>query len=280
MESLRDRTVVLTGAAGGIGQEMVLALLEAGAHVLAVDRSEEGLAALAGRAGASAARMRSLALDIRDKDAAGRIAGTALDQFGRIYALVNNAGIGRSYFWKRTDRGARFWEVSRETTAEFFAVNVTAVIDLTSTIAPHLVSAGDGRIVTVTTSFFSMLAGGMHPYGNSKAALESFAAIAAGDLEGTGVTSNVLHPGGAVDTNMVLNRPGIARSDLLAPGVMVPPLLWLLGKDGATVSGRRLTAHFWDPAKPVAEAIAAADAPIAWSSLAAGTKRSVPVRPG
>ncbi|MGC1294179.1 MAG: SDR family oxidoreductase, partial [Alloacidobacterium sp.] len=75
-------------------------------------------------------------------------------------------------------------------------------------------------------------------YGPSKAALEALSAIMAKDLDGTGVTVNVLVPGGITNTPMV-SESGLDRAKMIQPEVMTPPLLWLVSDAAGKVTGRR-----------------------------------------
>jgi NAD(P)-dependent dehydrogenase (short-subunit alcohol dehydrogenase family) len=104
-------------------------------------------------------------------------------------------------------------------------------------------------------------------YGSSKAAAESAMAVLAADLKGTGVTSNVLVPGGVTNTPLVGENAG-DRSKMLQPEVMVKPLLWLVSDDAKDVSGKRFVAADWNAALPPAQAAEKAAAPIAWLSIA------------
>jgi NAD(P)-dependent dehydrogenase (short-subunit alcohol dehydrogenase family) len=126
-----------------------------------------------------------------------------------------------------------------------------------------------GRIVNITTSLGSMLRRGYTPYGPSKAAAEALTSVMAHDLDGTGVTANVLVPGGVTNTPMIPDASRFDRSKLLQPEVMVPPLLFLAAEESAAVSGQRFLAIDWDPALPPAEAAAKAGAPVAWRGIAA-----------
>jgi NAD(P)-dependent dehydrogenase (short-subunit alcohol dehydrogenase family) len=103
-------------------------------------------------------------------------------------------------------------------------------------------------------------------YGSSKAAAESAMAVLAADLIGTGITSNVLVPGGVTDTPLVGDLPN--REKMLRPAIMVPPLLWLLSEEARSVNGKRFIAADWDIALPPAQAAERAGAPIAWLSIA------------
>ncbi len=113
-----------------------------------------------------------------------------------------------------------------------------------------------------------MLNAGSPTYGPSKAALEALSAIMAKDLDGTGVTVNVLVPGGVTNTPMIADEAGFDRAKLIQPEVMVPPLLWLVSDAAAKVSGRRFLGVHWDPAIPPEQAAEKAGAAVAWTSIA------------
>jgi NAD(P)-dependent dehydrogenase (short-subunit alcohol dehydrogenase family) len=131
-----------------------------------------------------------------------------------------------------------------------------------------------GRIVNVTTSLGTMIRDGSPTYGPSKAALEAFSAIMAKDLAGTGVTVNVLVPGGMTNTGMIPDEAGYDRAELIQPDVMAPPLNWLVSDAAATVTGQRFLGVHWDAALPPEEAAAKAGAPVAWTEIA-----TMPIEP-
>lgn len=273
--SAEDRAAIVTGAAGGIGRKLVRGLVEAGIRVAAVDRDREMLAAGAGEWGGGDAVL-TIAADLEEDGAAERIVGAARERFGHIDILVNNAGIGpgaiRPDSWQRP---LRFWEITSEQWRRFVAVHTTAPFALARALAPEMARRGWGRIVNVTTSLGTMLNAGMPTYGPSKAALEAMSAIWAKDLAGTGVTVNVLVPGGVTNTPMISDEAGFTRERLIQPEVMAPPLLWLVSEEAGTVTGRRFLAVHWDPALPPAAAAEKAGAPVAWSAIA-----TMPITPG
>jgi NAD(P)-dependent dehydrogenase (short-subunit alcohol dehydrogenase family) len=127
----------------------------------------------------------------------------------------------------------------------------------------------------VTTSFFTMLRGGFHPYGPCKAGLEAMAAGHAKEFEGSGVTVNVVVPGGPADTPMVPAESGMERGQLIAPDVMAPPIVWLCTPAADNVTGNRYVAAKWDATLPPEQAEQMSRAPIAWPELALS-----PVWPG
>lgn len=258
---------------------MAVGLLQAGWRVLAVDREGAALNALRAEVGAFASksasnsarsgRFASLGIDLTHDDSAERVIDVALESFGTIDALINNAGINMmSHHASRVTLRPRFWEVPAADFRLFNEVNAIAPLRLGAAVVPHMLAKAQGRIITVTTSLGSMLRAGMHPYGPSKAASEALAAIMAEELQGSGITVNVVVPGGPVDTPMVGDDPPIPRERFLQPEVMLPPLLWLLSDAAAEVTGQRYIARLWEPQLPAAEAAARAGAPIAWHGVA------------
>ena len=265
-----QRVAVVTGAAGGIGRAMVRGLLSAGIQVAGVDRDREPLEALAasGREQGKAGDLLTIQTDLTNDAATEQITKATRDRFGRIDILVNNAGIGpgaiRPDSWQRP---LKFWEITPDQWRRFVAVHTTAPLALSNAVVPEMMRQGWGRIVNVTTSLGTMLNAGSPTYGPSKAALEALSAIMAKDLDGTGVTVNVLVPGGVTNTPMISDEAGFLRDKLIQPEVMVPPLLWLVS-DAAKVTGRRFLGVHWDAALPPEQAAEKSGAPVAWTSIA------------
>ena len=83
----------------------------------------------------------------------------------------------------------------------------------------------------------------------------------------SGVTANVLVPGGAANTRMVPTAQEPDRAKLIAPDVMVPPLLWLCSNESDGINGQRFIGMRWDKTLPPAEAAEKAGAPAAWQQL-------------
>jgi NAD(P)-dependent dehydrogenase (short-subunit alcohol dehydrogenase family) len=273
---LTERTALVTGAAGGIGREIVLGLLHAGARVVATDVSEDGLAALSKEATGLEGRLRTELLDIsRSRDCAAMISAIE-DRHGSLDILINNAAVGMGLI--RDDHMTNLVEIEEiepEIWDRFVRTNFSGAWYLTKAAVPGMKRAGWGRIITITTSFFTMLRGKFHPYGPCKAGLEAMAAGHAAEFDGTGITVNVVVPGGPTDTPFVPDSSGFKRSDLIKPSVMVPPIVWLCGSDGDRVTGNRYVAANWDPAADIPTARSACEAPIAWPELA-----GAPVWPG
>jgi NAD(P)-dependent dehydrogenase (short-subunit alcohol dehydrogenase family) len=260
-----NNAVIVTGAASGIGLAMTMGLLNAGHDVTAVDRDAAGLAELARRAHGLKGSVATVTADLVHTDSLAQVTGAALIRYGRIDALVNNAGIGQASV-RRDRTPIRFWETTPEQWGRFVAINAAAPINMTRAVLPHMLARRSGRIVTVTTSLGTMVREGYLLYGSSKAAAEAAMAVLAADLAGSGVTANVLVPGGVTDTPLVGDAPN--REKMLRPSIMVPPLLWLLSDAAHTVNGKRFIAADWDAALPPAQGADKAGAPIAWLGIA------------
>jgi len=273
----KQRTAIVTGAAGGIGRALVKGLLEAGIRVAAVDRTRDGLNALAkgAREQGRDANLLTIEADLSRDAAISDIVGQARGRFGAIDILVNNAGVGQATLrpgnWQQP---LRFWDISADQWRLFVAVHTTAPLLLAQAVVPEMTERKWGRIVNVTTSLGTMIRSGSPTYGPSKAALEAFSAIMAKDLEGSGITVNVLVPGGVTNTPMVPNEAGFDRQEMIQPEVMAPPLVWLVSDAAQAVSGRRFLAIHWDPKLAPAEAAEKAGAPVAWTSIA-----TMPIEP-
>jgi len=275
--SEQRRAAIVTGAAGGIGRELVLGLLGNGIRVAAVDRDAHGLAELAQTAQQrqQGANLMTIEADLARDESIDEIVVKARGRLGVIDILVNNAGVGQATM-RRDNRQVpiKFWEVTPEQWKLFVAVHTNAPMALSRALVHDMMRQKWGRIVNVTTSLGTMIREGAPTYGPSKAALEAFSAIIAKDLAGTGVTVNVLVPGGVTNTPMVPIEAGYDRAEMIQPAVMASPLSWLVSDAAGNVTGRRFLAVHWDPSLPPEQAAAKAGAPVAWTEIA-----TMPIEP-
>ncbi|CAN0556867.1 unnamed protein product, partial [Laminaria digitata] len=213
--------------------------------------------------------------DVSSPDDAKRIVDDALAAFGRLDILVNNAGLGPERF-RDTDRSnaKMIWEIDLADWRLYLDVNTTGHFVMTQAVMPHLLGQDWGRIVNVTTSLDTMTNYTNGAYGPSKAGAEALATMIAGGVDGTGVTCNVLIPGGPADTRMI-SATGVYenRDKLIRPDVMVPPLLHLVSDDGGAINNRRFRAALWDTHLDPAENLANCGDPIAWPQLGGKTIR-------
>jgi 3-oxoacyl-[acyl-carrier protein] reductase len=134
-----------------------------------------------------------------------------------------------------------------------------------------MMKKGWGRIINVSTGFVTMLAAGRSAYGPAKAGLESSSAIWTKELAGTGVTVNVILPGGPTDTAIKggmetgLAKPG---RTLLKPEIFTAPIRWLASEASDGISGYRFIAKDWDSKLEPKKAADKCRSPVAWPQLA------------
>ena len=275
---LEGKVAIVTGAAGGFGQELVRGLLGAGAKVAALDVDEKRLEALAAGLpeAREAGRLITAPTDISRYEECEEAVERARTSLGGLHILVNNGALGMGVI--RVDHMTELVEIQEitpETWDRFVAVNLSGGWYMTRAAVDGLLDQGWGRIVNVTTSFFTMLRGKFHPYGPVKAGFEAMSAGHAKEFEGRGVTVNVVVPGGPSDTPMVPMEAGFDRSTMIPPSAMVPPILWLCSEAGGAHTGHRYVAAQWDAAADPVAAAQGCRAPIGWPDLAQS-----PVWPG
>jgi 2-deoxy-D-gluconate 3-dehydrogenase len=198
---LEGRVAIVTGAGRGLGRAIAAALVEEGARVLAVARSEDELGTLASQS------VRPARCDMRTPDAVAALPQHALDTFGRLDIVVNNAGIAPA--------GA-FAEQPQAEWDEVFAVNVTAPAVLTRAAAPHLFAQGSGKVINVASIAGIGGKAQLVSYSASKAALIQFTKALAAEWARAGIQVNAIAPG-AFETEAqraVLESPDILRRRL------------------------------------------------------------------
>ena len=242
---MTSRTVLVTGASAGLGRAMTLALLDAGHQVAALARSAATMNELLRDADAAGydGRLVPVLADVSSEAACERAVGAAIDRFGTIDALVNNAGatVAPADDDRFYERGIAEWE-------EILRTNLTAPFVLARLLVPAMIERGWGRVVNTVTSSATMRRPGFTPYGPSKAALEAATSAWAAELIGTGVTVNAILPGGAADTQRVSAEERARHRTLLPPEIMGPPIVWLLSPAADDCTGMRLVAREWDAA--------------------------------
>jgi 3-oxoacyl-[acyl-carrier protein] reductase len=271
MGTAQERVAIVTGAARGIGRAMTIGLIEGGHRVLATDIAGDALEQLkrdAGERGA-AERIAILTADVATDDGVAEITRAATARFGRLDILINNAGIDAHLLRPAgSKRPANFREVTPDEFRRVIAVNAVAPFLMTRAAVEPMLAQGWGRIINVTTSLDTMWRRGMLPYGGSKACNEAHCTMMAADLAGTGVTVNILVPGGPVNTRLVgTSFTDAERLKLIQPEIMITPLLWLVSDATNDITGKRFIAGAWDRALPAAQAAEKCSAPIAWQQL-------------
>lgn len=279
VNELKGRTALVTGAAQGIGLAIAHRLGAAGASLVLVDVAAHELQQVATHLRERGSSVIAKVMDIADRPSAQALRAELVEAASGIDILINNAAIGP----ERNDPAylvakPKFWSTPDALWLEMLRVNVFGAQLLSTVFAPDMVQRGWGRIINVSTSLDTMYRQGIGPYGPCKAALEASSRIMFQDLDGTGVTVNVLLPGGPVNSRMVPSDCGIEPGDLIQPEKLAEPVLWLCSNEANDVTGLRLVARHWDLALSVQERLTAATAPIAWPQL--GAQSHIPAAKG
>jgi 3-oxoacyl-[acyl-carrier protein] reductase len=225
-----DRTVIVTGAAQGIGLEITRFFADANADVVAVDLDLDALA----DAGAIK-RVSVLAGDVSRTETAEAAVSAALEATGRVDILVNNAGILRDgVVWKMTDEN---WD-------QVLAVHAGGTFRMTRACVPVFREQGYGRIVNVTS--YTGLHGniGQANYAMAKAGIIGFTKTVAKEVARFGVTVNAISPNAS--TRMVSSIPADKMAELTAqiplqrfaePAEMCTTVAFLASEESAYVTG-------------------------------------------
>ena len=272
--TLEGRIAIVTGAASpiGMGRSITTGLVRAGARVAMLDVNEDWLDQSANdmrEIGGDDAVLPILA-DVTDPESVESAVQRTINEMGGLHILVNNAGINaRTGGFGARAAGSQndFWTLPADAWLRVISVNLSGPFLMSHAVAPHMIEQGFGRIIGVTTSMDTMWRKGGAPYGPSKAGHEALVAIMAQDLEGTGVTANVLTPGGATATNMVIPPEGATTDALIQPEAMQSPAVWIASDDASHWNGRRIIAYYWDDSLPLEERLEKCSAPAAWPQL-------------
>lgn len=235
-KQLDGSSIIVTGAARGIGYAIAQRFVSDGANVLMVDLDCPAVTEAATRLG-----QRFICADVSQKESFIAVAEEAISQFGTIDALVNNAGIFRQH------------DVLTVTEAEFdqvLAINLKSVLFGIQAVASHMISRGGGAIVNIASLAATLASAGTAAYAASKAAVAQLTNAAAIELAPHGIRVNAIGPGtistemavsayGDPDANQtVLSRIPMGRAGL--PEEIAGVAAFLAGTDSSYMTGKIL----------------------------------------
>jgi NAD(P)-dependent dehydrogenase (short-subunit alcohol dehydrogenase family) len=184
---LSSRIALVTGASRGIGYATARAMARAGAHIVAVARTQGGLEELDDAIRSDGGTATLVPLDMTDSDGIARLGAALHERHGKIDILIGNAGVaGTSSPLGHVD--PKFWD-------NVMAVNVTANFQLIRCMEPLLQKSDAGRAVFITSGIAHKAAAYMGPYAASKAAVEALARVWANETATTPIRVNLFNPG-------------------------------------------------------------------------------------
>jgi len=187
---IKDASALVTGAGRGIGRAIALALARRGALLTVVSRSAAELDSLVGEIEALGARGIAFAGDLRSRSVCDGAVAAAVEHFGGLQILVNNAGVGSYANVEDTSDAA--WD-------DVIDTNLKAVFQLTRAAIPHLSHRG-GHVVMISSLAGQNPIAGMATYCASKAALDHFATCLMLEVRPRGIRVTTIAPG-SVDTS-------------------------------------------------------------------------------
>jgi 3-oxoacyl-[acyl-carrier protein] reductase len=233
--------VLVTGGSRGIGLAIARRLAAAGYNVIAVARREsDGLREAISEAGQGSGRLHFRAFDLSEIDAIPSFVKGVRDEFGAVYGLVNNAGIGTE--------GLLATMHNSEIEA-LLRLNVLSPIILTKYVARHMMADGEGRIVNMSSIIATTGYNGLSVYGATKAAATGFTRSLARELGKLGITVNAIAPG-FIDTELTQSLSDEQRKRIAGRSALrrLPEaddvarmVEYLLGDGGRNITGSVLT---------------------------------------
>ncbi|MGO1172733.1 MAG: SDR family NAD(P)-dependent oxidoreductase [Actinomycetaceae bacterium] len=183
--SLEGKKVVLTGASRGIGEAIAEVLAEAGADFVLSGRDEAALEETAAKVRAKGRTAHLVPADLTTPAGARELGRKALEIFGSVDVLVNNAGVARV---------APFNDLTQDDWDTTLAVNLTAPFALTQEIAPGMIAQGHGKIINIASQTGVIAADDHAAYAASKGGLVSLTKVLAGEFGKHNIQVNAVCP--------------------------------------------------------------------------------------
>jgi NAD(P)-dependent dehydrogenase (short-subunit alcohol dehydrogenase family) len=220
---LTGKVVAITGGFGALGTCVGRAALEAHAKVVLLDRAETS------KAPAELSQAFALgAVDLGERSAAAAAVAQVVQRLGRLDALVNVAG---GFRWEKVEGG------SLETWDLLYRMNLRTAVSASQAALPHLLAAGDARIVNVGAGAAAKAGAGMGAYAASKAGVARFTEALAEELKDRGVTVNAVLPS-IIDT--AANRADMPKADFsrwVKPEQIADLIAFLLSDRARAITG-------------------------------------------
>ena len=228
LTSYRDRVALVTGASSGIGRLLALGLAERGARVALVARRADALGELAEEIRRAGGAAQALPCDVADREQVEACTARALERFGTVDVLVNNAGYGHH----RT-----FLEWDLDDMERMMRVNFLGSLYFTKFLLPQMAERGRGWLVFLSSVAGKIASPEESAYAASKFALQGLAQALSLEVEDAGVHVLIVCPGAIrtpfFDDEALRRMPPVARRGMAEPEGLVDAIF------GALAKGRR-----------------------------------------
>jgi NAD(P)-dependent dehydrogenase (short-subunit alcohol dehydrogenase family) len=241
-ESVDGEVAIVTGGSGGIGMAVAAGLLDRGARVAIVGRSQERLQRAAGRLDADAEHLLATTADVADADAVSRLVDRVHHRFGRIDVLVHLAAQPRHV-------GRTTWEIEPHEWQRAMRINLDGAFHTTRAVLEPMLDQAHGTILHVSDTAMERPFPGAGPYGAAKAGVRHLIETLAQELDGTGVNVNGVNPGPADTSTLREVRDALTPARRHWPGRLAARdpseaaliILWLCSPAARHLSGEFLS---------------------------------------
>lgn len=223
---VRDKVIVVTGGGKGLGQQLVLALLQKGAAVAAVDLDANALAETTALAKEQATKLSTHTLNITELASVEALPAAVIKRHGAVDALINNAGIIQPF--------VRLQDLDYKAIRRVMDVNFYGTLYMTKSFLPYLLERPVGHIANISSMGGFLPVPGQTIYGASKAAVKLFTEGLNSELQNSNIGVTIVLPG-AMQTNIAINS-----------GVEVSEKMQEQGKDFKALSPQKAAAMIID----------------------------------
>ncbi|MEL6343222.1 MAG: SDR family NAD(P)-dependent oxidoreductase [Myxococcota bacterium] len=255
MKTLQGKVAVITGAASGIGAALSAALAQRGCRLALVDIQAERLADTAKTARGLGATVSTHVIDVSNRAAMATLPEAVIEAHGAAHLIVNNAGV--TVIEKMIDHSLEDWDW-------ILGINLYGVIYGCHFFLPRLLEAGEGHIVNISSVFGIAGVPTQSSYCATKFAVRGLSESLWEELDGTGVSVTVVHPGG-INTDIVVGsrtrntsrqetlaglfrtrgRSASAAADMIVRAVERDQKRVLIGPEAYVIDGLRRLMPAW-----------------------------------
>jgi NAD(P)-dependent dehydrogenase (short-subunit alcohol dehydrogenase family) len=234
---LEGHTAIITGASGGLGRAIALALADEGAAVVLAARHAQTLNQIATEIENRGREALVVACDVRDPRGVASLVERTLAEWNRIDVLVNSAGVALRKPANEIDPDA--WHAILDTL-------LTGSFLVAQAVLPTMIAARRGNIINLAAPLDKIAVPGFSAYTAAKYGVDGLTRTLAKEVRRYGINVNGLHPGGFADTAMVREHVPELKQGLLDPATIAPAAVALATQPPRGMSGETIDAQVWN----------------------------------